>query len=182
MAEDLYVVAGRNLLPATRELIERLAGDEPHLVMWREEIASRLEEASWSGPTMVMQGIAPRVWGEAGRDDEALLFAVLATYGRISDDVPWAGTPEHLQNAFMHMRKVGEREAAKLLRADVRNRATREEHADVAYLRERSLGKDPAALAAHRRNLAQGDQRDLRAANLLHPLSEDELWTEFLSG
>lgn len=121
------------------------------------------------GMAGLMAHIAPRVWGETGTREEVLLFAVLACYQHHLGHYPrgeWPGPREHVSRAFAYVESVGEAAAASTLRAGVAHRSA-DRSDDPEPIAEFWAARSVGQRAAHEQTMANGDMRDLRAAQAL---------------
>ncbi|MCX4784297.1 hypothetical protein [Streptomyces sp. NBC_01264] len=170
--ETQFVVAGKDIGPfVLRWLAEVDPLDNTSDSLLQHAVQERdPRQQGFYGSAYVMSKIAPRVWGDQGTDDELLMFAVIATYKR-SKPHGWEGVRAHTEQAFAYMRKVGEVEAARRLRAEVAKEASDEAvSAQKAFHQRMDISPlSPMAQAAHDQEMAQGSHRDLRAADALDP-------------
>ncbi|MFJ3861546.1 hypothetical protein ACIPRL_35635 [Streptomyces sp. NPDC090085] len=173
MASDPYVVAGENLRSFVAEWLNELENPEPSRRLLLDHANNPSDpDRAFFGASYVMQGIAPRVWGDLGSAEELLLFAVLASYFQDFPEAPWDSCAGYVQRAFEHVAEIGEQEAARRLVDQIREKDVRkrDDADDIAtQLRNRSLGHDPGRIAAHERELAKASHRSLRAARALDP-------------
>lgn len=86
-----------------------------------------------------------------------------------ADRAIWNDEEAHVRRAFAYFHELGEQEAARRLRADVIRRSVRQRPPEFEKMLRRSLGNDPARIAAHDREMASIDSRSFRAAALLDP-------------
>jgi len=121
----------------------------------------------------LFSNIGPRATEPTAMREELLLFAVMAVYQDAgfpgADRTLWDGEEAHVRRAFAYFHKIGEREAARRLRADVIRRSLRERPRELEEMLRRSMNNDPARVAAHDREMASIDSRSFRAAELLDP-------------
>jgi hypothetical protein len=177
-----YVVAGRDLRAYVEEWLAGLEDPNGHayglLVEARRDPNPR-ERADY-GASYVMQAIAPKVWGDQGGIQELLLYAVIATY-QMTERKGWEDCAAFVGQAFAHMHRIGELEAARQLRAAVEARAS-DEHArarsEMYQMLGRPLDADPARTSYWDRELAKGNERDLRAAAALDPEGHKAPWEQ----
>ncbi|GGP84391.1 hypothetical protein ACWDY7_33065 [Streptomyces calvus] len=177
---DIYTVAGRNIRRLTAQWLSEIENPAPSRSTLLDYANHEDDpDRNFFGASYVMQNIAPRVWGEDGSDDELLLFAVIMSYGLARPEPEWKDCATYVKEAFEYVHGIGEKEAARRIRERVMREATRErDHADqmVEELRRSSLKNDPGRIAAHERELAKGNHRDLRAAKALDPDGEIDFW------
>lgn len=86
-----------------------------------------------------------------------------------ADRTVWDGEETHVRRAFTYFDEIGEKEAARRLRADVIRRSVRQRPPEFEEMLRRSMGHDPARIAAHDQDMAAIDSRSFRAAKLLDP-------------
>lgn len=182
MTGELYTVAGKQFTGFVvcwlNELEQRVAVSEPAMLREAAQAADPVERAYY-GAAFLMQNIAPQVLGDAGSDEELLLFAVIANYHNARRAQDWQDCSAYVRDAFCYLHETGEREAARRLRQQVWDRAT---HATddrahrVLRIMHRAMGDDPARMAAHDRSLARYSHRALRAASLLDPAGAEDPW------
>lgn len=134
---------------------------------------SFVDEHPDMGPYFMMANFGRRAVEPEASAEELVLFAVLAAFqnaihsGRRRED-PWEGTTAHLDAAFIHANEIGRAGvAASLLEFLVRR--GKDEDGLSERLTARSLGKDPARIAAHEQEMAHILDREIRAAKLLDP-------------
>lgn len=177
---DVYTVAGTDLRQFVADWLTEIENADPEA----HPIVTAVDEAepddrAFMGAATLMQFIGPRVWGGAGTHEELLLYAALAIYQEEGRDLPWDGYAAYVQRAFQYLHQLGEVEAARRLRAEVVNEATRpRDDTDEWRMKmlTNSMGNDPARMAAHDREMARGQHRTLRAAAALDPAGADDPW------
>jgi hypothetical protein len=188
VSDDVYVVAGRDLQPFVERWIDEIERGDlvayPFVATLRDATTSEADRA-FAGEALARQFIAPRVWGDAGSDEELLLFAVICSYP-LSGQPPWQGMRDFVRRAFVRFQEVGPTAIAHDLREDVLTLSgSPADDPALAWLHEvrrQSMRGDPARMAAHDQAMARGGQRALRAARLLDPEGEEAFWAEFLGG
>jgi len=125
------------------------------------------------GAHYLFANIGPRATEPTATPEELLLFAVMAVYQDTgfpgADRTVWTGEEAHVNRAFAYFYEIGEREAARRLRADVIRCSPRERPRSLEEMLRRSMNNDPARVAAHDREMASIDSRSFRAAELLDP-------------
>ncbi|MFE7092938.1 hypothetical protein [Streptomyces erythrochromogenes] len=177
--EKQFLVAGQDIGQFVARWLEEFDSpkEKSDSLLQHAEQAADPQKQGFHGTAYVMSKIAPRVWGDQGSDDELLLFAVIAVYKQ-SKPQGWAGVRAYTERAFAYMRKVGEVEAARRLRAEVAREASDEGvAAEKSFLRRMGIAPlGPSAQAAHDQEMAQGSHRDLRAANALDPNGSTAGW------
>jgi len=116
----VYVVAGRDLRRFVAARLDQVQTADPtqHPIVSAVAEETDPKEQAFLGGAALMSFIGPRAWGEAGSDEELLLFAVLAVY-TMRDDEPWEGYESRVQRAFEFMHEIGEVEAARRLRQEI---------------------------------------------------------------
>lgn len=125
------------------------------------------------GAHYMLANIAPRATRPDSTSQELLLFPVLAVYQDAdwpgADPNGWDGEAAHLRRALEYFHELGDREAARRLRADVIRRSLRERPQELDWLLHRPLQNDPARIAAQETEMTSIDLRRFRAAELLDP-------------
>jgi hypothetical protein len=185
-ANDLYRFAGYDLSAFVERWLHEIAEADPVVYPAARHLRGETspKERASSIEMLTRQFIAPRVWGDAGTDEELVLFAVICYPRRRSRD--WAEPREFVREAFVRAHEIGPEEIARDLRDDVlrRSRPDVDDPGIIEYRESlrRSMNHDPARIAAHDQNMAQGDQRALRAARLLDPAGEEAFWQALLYG
>jgi hypothetical protein len=173
----VYVVAGRDLRRFVAVWLDQVqtADSTQHPIVSAVAEEPDPKQQAFYGGVALMSFIGPRVWGEAGSDEELLLFAVLAVYG-LRDDVPWEGYESRVQRAFEFMHEIGEIEAARRLRQEIVDKDKDEEWQTITNLLRGTSHKDPAEIAVHEQEMAKATRRDLRAAAVLDPDGATTFW------
>lgn len=125
------------------------------------------------GSYFMMANIAPRAVEPSASGEELALFAVLsafqdAVHSGVRPRERWRGTAYHLDSAFKYANEIGRSGVAASLLQSVVGRG-RDESGLSERLTARSLGNDPAKIAAHEQDMAHIVDRDIRAARLLDP-------------
>lgn len=130
------------------------------------------------GAHYMFANIGPRASHPSATAEELLLFAVMAVYQDAgfpgADRTVWDGEQAHLRRAFDHFHGVGEREAARRLRAEVIHHSLRPQPPELEDMLRRSLNNDPARIAAHDQDMASINSRSFRAAALLDPNGDSD--------
>ena len=172
---DPYVIAGVDL----RFFVEGWVSDlESGGGQMRGLLAHALSDPHVSeryeyGAHYLFANIGPRATEPTATTEELLLFAVMAVYQGDgfpgADGTMWDGEEAHVRRAFAYFHELGEREAARRLRADIIGRSVRHRPPEFEQMLRRSMNNDPARIAAHDRDMASIDSRSFRAAELLDP-------------
>lgn len=174
-SQDHYVVAGVRLHAFVADWLTALesGGGQSRGLLEHARAAPDVHERYSYGATYVMANIASRATEATASDQELLLFAVLALYQDAghpgSDPTVWEGETIHVRRAFAHVAELGDREAARRLRAEVLRQSVRGRPAEFEAMLQRSMNHDPARAAAHDQLMASIDSRSFRAAKLLDP-------------
>lgn len=164
------MIAGRDLssfVTAWANNLKAGGGESPGLL----KVAVTEADSSFGAEFLILN-IAPQAAYPDASDEELLLFAALvvfrlAGYPGTSPSV-WEGEDEHLRRAFRHLQKIGEKEAARLLRGDVIRRATEDEPEGYKALKRRQ-SMPPGEQASWDRRIGSYRERSLRAAKILDP-------------
>lgn len=172
---DPYVIAGYDLRAFVTDWVSDLesGGGQVRGLLEHAEADPQVGERYEYGAHYLFANIGPRATEPRASPEELLLFAVLAVYQDggfpSADRTVWDGEEAHVRRAFAFFHQLGEREAARRLRADVIRRSLRERPHELEEMLRRSMGNDPARIAAHDRDMASIDSRSFRAAELLDP-------------
>lgn len=172
---DLYLIAGIDMRPFVTDWLANLesGGGEMRGLLEHALHDPQLSARYSYGADYMSANIAPRATPPDSTPEELLLFAVMAVYHDAdcpgADPKAWDGEAAHLHRALEYFHEIGDREAARRLRAAVIRRSLRERPTELDWLLNRSLNNDPARIAAHEREMASIDLRSFRAAELLDP-------------
>lgn len=173
--DDSYVVAGVNLRAFVADWVSDLesGGGQMRGLLEHADGDPQVGDRYEYGAHYLFANIGPRATEPTAMREELLLFAVMAVYQDAgfpgADRTLWDGEEAHVRRAFAYFHKIGEREAARRLRADVIRRSLRERPRELEEMLRRSMNNDPARVAAHDREMASIDSRGFRAAELLDP-------------
>ena len=181
------MIAGRDLssfVTAWANNLKAGGGESPGLL----EVAVKETDSSFGAEFLVLN-IAPQAANPDASDEELLLFATLvvfrlAGYPGTSPSV-WEGEDEHLSRAFCHLQRIGEKEAARLLRWQVIRHATEDKPEGYkAFKRRQPMA--PGEQASWDQRVASYDERSLRAAKILDPNGDFDAdlraWNEGTAG
>ena len=168
-----YLIAGRDIssfVTAWANNLKAGGGESPGLLQ-----AAVTEPASSFGAEFLMLNIAPQAANPDASDEELLLFATLVVFRLAgypgTSPSRWEGEDEHLSLAFRHLQKIGEKEAARMLRCDIILHATEDEPERYKALKRRQ-SMAPGEQASWDQRIASYDERSLRAARILDPTGD----------
>lgn len=163
-----YVVAAMDMTPFIVKWLNDLSRpDAPS-----RGLLDYVDEDYDYGASFMMSNVAPEATKQSASSETLLLFAVLAVYQHAEHpDRPakWEGPESHLAGAFNYAQALGDSGVAAALLKYVADRSKRQTPPMLRELRERSMNRDPAKLAQHDRNMAEIEDRSIRAARLLDP-------------
>lgn len=184
MNGDLFIIANRDLRDFVESWLSAVEAEAPHRteMAWLQEAQDSAEQIKW-GDAILMTFVAPNVVGDAGSDEELILFAVLAAFRKRPPE-GWSGFRQHVEQSFAYVHEIGEATAAQLLRQEVVDDANDDSEArrDMEWFFNWEAGNNPAAIAVRDQARARLAQRTIRAANALDPGGAAESWTTLLGG
>lgn len=120
------------------------------------------------GVSFMTANIAPRACDPEATDKELLLFAVLFVFHVDRHEV-WQGPRAHLDRAFEYAMCLGDSGMAEIILQDLARESIKKPDPFIQKLISKSLVNSPARLADHDREIANIQDRQVRAANLLDP-------------
>ncbi|WP_158885087.1 hypothetical protein [Amycolatopsis anabasis] len=164
----LYTVGGVDLSDFANSWLPSLERDDAPA----RSLLDHIEEGYDYGAHFMMANIGPQAVDPSAGKEVLLLYAVLAVFQ--NDEFPgcregWQGTAKHLERAFKHAKRLGDRGLAKTLLRELADRSKRDRAPMFEDMLAQSMGHAPARIAAHDRNMANILSRDVRAAKLLDP-------------
>lgn len=172
---DLYVIAGTDLGAFVAAWVSDLESGRGHGRGLLEHAYTdpHVQERYQYGAHYMFSNIGPRASQPAATPEELLLFAAMAVYQDAdfpnADRTVWDGEAAHVHRAFAYVHEIGQKEAARRLRADVIRRSVRQTPPEFEAMLKRSMNHDPSRMAAHDQEMASIDSRSFRAAELLDP-------------
>lgn len=175
VATDPYLIAGVNLRAFVADWVTDLesGGGQTRGLLEHARADPQVGERYQYGAHYLFANIGPRATEPTATPEELLLFAVMAVYQDAgfpgADRAVWDGEAAHTARAFAYFQELGEREAARRLRADVIRRSLSQRPPELEKMLRRSLANDPARMAAHDQLMSSIDSRSFRAAALLDP-------------
>lgn len=167
---DQYVVAGRDLRAFVDDWLDGLetGGSMRGLVDEAAEQAESSDSRYFYSTSFLMANIGPEATSDDATDEQLLLYGVLAAYKSASKQglfraMLWESRRAHVDQAFQHVRSIGDTETARALVHSLIQQTMWEPGPD-GFQRQQG-----AKAAAHAQKMSEIEQRDLRASALFDP-------------